>query len=137
MSTTWTTLEVNTEIMRQLYSDVFNVSNYSATKIQDLKQAIAKDKMKYDCYRIFRIDPADADDLTDFDEIVDKYSSNFQRALMYLQCYYYFVENDDVDGKNSVRKNECLNNYKSELAGFADFYTDNKVTSTVGQCLRG
>lgn len=137
MSTTFATLAADAEKMRELFSEVFNSEKYTAAKLIDLKQAVAKDHLKRDSYRIFRINSADTDDLTEFDEVVDKYSESFQRALAYLQCYYYFSDKNDVEGINAARMRQCLTWYDIELSEFGSYYTDNTSTVNMAVVTRG
>lgn len=135
MSTTLTTLEVDASIMRELYTDVF--ADMTVAELKALKKTIAKNELKSDLYSAFRIEPDDTSQLTDLDTVVDKYSTQLQAALMYLQCYYYFKEHDEIDGKNAKRMQDCRNDYKAIKAKFSDWWTDNVATTTVACVMRG
>lgn len=137
MSTTFATLAADAEKMRQLFSDVFTAEKYSAAKLVELKQAVAKDHLKRDSYRIFRIDPSESTDLANFDEIVGKYSDSFGRALAYLQCYYYFSDKNDVEGLNAARMRQCSAWYDTELAEFGSYFTGNTATVAMAAVSRG
>jgi hypothetical protein len=134
---TLATLIPNTTIMRELFKDVFTTENFSAAALQNLKYAIAHDHLKQDLYYIFRIDSTDSSQLTNLDTIIDKYSIQFQRALMYLQCYYYFSDNDDVDGRNAKRMSMCLSNYEVLKSGWASFETTTIATTSMAMITRG
>jgi hypothetical protein len=136
MSTTLTTLEVDTTIMREHFSDVFN-TDYSVSKLTNLKKSIAKEHLKRDLYVKYEIDSSETSELTILDEIIDKYATQFQAALMYLQCYYFFVENDDVDGKNAVRKSMCSQSYESLKSEWKSYYTSNRYATTTMLLGRG
>jgi hypothetical protein len=135
MSTTFTTLEIDTTIMRELYLDIFK--DLTVTELKALKKIIAKNFLKDELYRVYKIDRTDSSQLTALDELIDTYSTTFQTALMYLQCYYYFVENDDVDGRNAQRKSDCWRNYNALKADFPTFSTENLVTTGMATVSRG
>lgn len=126
-------LEINPEVMRELYPDVFT-ADITAASLKLLKKQIAADTLRNDLMAIFRLQPSQSAAL---DEIAGKYSSVFSTALMYLQCYFYFVEVDDVDSKNALRKRECLMAYNNLKAGFGDFYTEESESLTLGTIQRG
>lgn len=136
MSITFSDLEVNTTSMRESYSSVFT-DGYDAERLAGLKKTVAKDRLKRDCQRIFRLDPSESSDLALLDEITDKYSESFKRALMYLQCYFYFTDYDDTDGVNAKRMKECMAAYQEELAEFGNFSSGARATSAMAIVTRG
>ncbi len=136
MSTTLLTLECDPTIMRELFSDVFD-DKFSSADLKALKKTVAKAVLQEDLYQDFKIEPDIASDLTDLDGIIDKYSVTFKNALMYLQCYYYFKQNDDVEGLNAKRMHDCYNDYMKIRAKFPDMKTENVSTTTIATISRG
>jgi hypothetical protein len=130
---TFANLEINPELMRELYPDVFS-AEYTDAALKALKKQIAKDTLKNDLVIAFRLQPTESAEL---DNIADKYSDLLATALMYLQCYFYFVEVDDVDNKNALRKRECLMAYSNLKSGFGDMFTEQAESSVLGTITRG
>jgi len=135
MSTTFTTLKIDATMMRELFTDVFK--GYNVTALEKLKQEIAKRHLQEDLYRLYKLDRKDSADVTNLDTLINDYESGFQTALMYLQCYYYFSDNDDVDGLNAKRMNECMSRYELTKAAFPEYSNDNVVTTAMGIVSRG
>ncbi len=130
---TFDELEIDPLLMRELYPDLF-AGDITDSELKLLKKRIALDTLKNDLRLIFRLQPEQEAALGD---IAAKYTSVFSTALMYLQCYFYFVEIDDVENKNALRKRECLLAYNNLKAGFGDLYTETADSPVMGNLQRG
>ncbi len=136
MSDTFADLQSNPDIMRDMYNSVFG-AEYSDEELAALKITAAKDRLKRDSCRIFRLDTSDAADMAVLDELTAAYTESFARALVYLQCYYYFSDFDDTAGVNAKRMMECMAEYREELAGFGSYPAGGRTTTAMAVVSRG
>lgn len=136
MSLTFAELQSNPDIMRDMYNSVFT-DEYSDEELAALKITVARDRLKRDSCRIFRLDTSESADMAVLDELAAGYAEAFARALVYLQCYYYFSDCDDTDGVNAKRMKECMAAYREELAGFGSFLAGGRTTTAMAVVSRG
>lgn len=137
MTTTLATLAIDPDIMRGGNEDILTTTRYNDAALIALMQTTAKNKLKTDLMLKVKIPDSTTDHDTYIDEIIDKYTEIMQNALMYLQLYYYYYQNDEIGSLNESRKRENWYMYDAIAATFNTFKTDNIQSSGLIRMTRG
>lgn len=128
----FSSLEINPELMRESYSDQFgDPSDWSDSQLIALKQDIAKDRLKLDMQLNY-------DTLSDseIDKYIDNFKATFERMLLELQLYYHWISEGGHEGEqNWVRQKLHLKNYNSiwQTASNYTFGSDSVIFHNVAR----
>jgi hypothetical protein len=134
---TFDALTINATYMRETSADILTTNDYSDAALVSLKYNVAKNQLKHDMRQSLGLGDNTTDN-TRLDDVTDKYETDIQNALMYLQLYWFFVEVNDGEGtKNNDRMKQYKGAYEQAKREFASMRLDDYVHSQVVNLIRG
>jgi hypothetical protein len=119
---TWASLEIDPTLMRGAMGN--ESDGKSDNELKAIKKTIAKQQLKDDITD--SVNPplryGNTTDMTNLDSLTDKYYTEIQTALMYLQLYWYYYDNStDRESRAYIRMlhyQKLYNNKKTEFSSY-------------------
>lgn len=129
----FSSLKVDVTKFRATDPDLFNATTYNDAAIEGLGYDNGKERLKLDCYNLFRLTNLTDPD-TELDAYVVKYETQFKRALMLIQLHEFYKANAGELGElNNERAKLYLKEYNTFFeTNFKTFYTNTNNVSKMG-----
>ena len=125
---TLASLEIDITIAREIESDN-NISELSDSALIALNQDSAKRVLQSDMDYVFNL--LEETTTTKLDALIDKYTEEFQMALLYLQFYQYFESSIYRDNEYGLYKADRYKKlYNEEKSKWSRMYAGTSTANT-------